>query len=334
MAAQVLALRNGNSADQQAGRLQLGTQKRQEHEDVITISDEEAQSEIQPEKGRGSGFQKRPREQNSSSEEASSSGTKKPRLQFLPKSNSSIDKSNSSTEVKKPFSCHICERTFSVRGELKTHIESGRHQIVSQQPKLQEIITLSDDEDETEAHVVESGYDGDNEKSDDDDAEDEDVDHEDVDERQAQAQAQDQAQRLVTSQSRSDDESEDTSPYSRKSEVIMVDDYEDYLRRQESERNTQIRQSAYSSTSYSENEEQSLESFSQRLNTRLFGDVNLEPESFETFCERLNINRGLLGNVEIDEDSDVNSLVASPSNSRHEDEDDLEDDDIWITEQW
>ena len=122
--------------------------------------------------------------------------------------------------------------------------------------------------------------------------------------------------------------------YSKESEVIVYDDYEDYIRDQESQRIEraqeseeigQRHQSRSSTSSYSDNEDESFELFSQRLNTRLFG--NLEPESFESFCERMNIPSR-------EDSDDVRSPSVSTSSSMvatHEDEDDLGDDDIWTT---
>lgn len=116
--------------------------------------------------------------------------------------------------------------------------------------------------------------------------------------------------------------------YSKESEVLVYDDYEDYMRdqeskriqrEQESEQMGERRQCFSLSTSYSENEDEAFESFSQRLDARLFG--NLEPESFESFCERLNIPI-------CEGSNDVRSGAI------HESEDDLGDDNIWTAEQW
>ena len=135
---------------QQQVRREDGQAQLEGEEDVITISDDEetegrpeAEAPYQPAKVGAYGLNKRQFKENNLPKEEPK--RKRPRM------NKAIAKSNFTTEDNKRYSCHICEMTFSLRDQLKNHIESGRHGVEdpSEPAPLEDhdVITISDDED-------------------------------------------------------------------------------------------------------------------------------------------------------------------------------------------
>ena len=105
---------------------EIGQQVLAEHQSQPELEAEPqvrgAQARHQPEKAGGSGLKKR---QRNFQRKESSLKAKRSKLSFLPNV-----RSNCTAEVNKRYSCHICDSTFSLRAELKNHIENGQHEMV------------------------------------------------------------------------------------------------------------------------------------------------------------------------------------------------------------
>ena len=320
---------------EQVNGLQLGAHNLNEEQDVITISDDEETAALpkvsdqpQAEKAGGSGLKKRQLQQNRSSEETSSFRTKRPRLRFLPsilytqRLNAEIAKSKSS----KRFSCHICERTFWLRSELKKHIESGQHKIEAEEPEVEEIITISDDESEAQ---LQSGDVGNHEQQE--------VGGDHVEEVEEDRSAQDEAEtrHLQTSS---------TSTTASTRDIVAswnaeIRDEAETRRLRTSSTSTSASTREIIASWKAEIRQEEAETRLQAEATRiralstLTGHSDNEEESLEVFVERIKRKMRRLSDESNSVPLSQNDLESSDQ-ADHLQDDNLEDDNIWIAEQW